>query len=156
MRSATRLPPARRSSRSPAISTRWRRRRSARCRAWRRRSAGPRGGSRCRDRACSVRSVQLQVAVELPLRYLLVGGLGLALLYLDEVVDVVAVAGPAKAGSQSIVARQFARGVEQVRREQLDPLRLALGGAQRVQVGGVGLAGLESPADSVKAGAQHR
>src|SRR6202042_2658049 len=107
---------------SPATSTPAARRLSRRCARSRSRCARRRGGSV--PVSCSV---ELQVVVELPLRDLLVGGLGLALLDVDEVVDVVPVTGLAEAGAQGGVAGQLTGGVEQVGRQQVDPLRFALG-----------------------------
>src|SRR4051794_1108352 len=70
--------------------------------------------------AVPVRSEQLQVAVELPLRDLLVRGLELRLLDAREVVDVVLAPGVAERLAQDVVGLELARGVEQRRRQRLD------------------------------------
>ena len=71
-------------------------------------------------------SEQLQVAVELPLRDLLVRGLELGLLDLREVVDVVLAPGVAERRAQDVVLLELAGGVEQVGGQRLDPEVVAL------------------------------
>src|SRR5215207_8263749 len=66
-------------------------------------------------------SEELEVAVELPLRDLLVGGLDLAPLAGHEVVEVVAAGRRPQGAADDVVALELARGVEQVLGQRVDP-----------------------------------
>src|SRR6476619_3029217 len=112
--------PRRRSSRSRVASTPGSRRRSARC-------CMPTAGWQAPAGSVLPRGFleQRQVPVELPLRDLLVRSLPFATLDLDEVIDVIAVAGLAQRLSQHVILLELAGGVEQIARQQVD----ALGGA---------------------------
>src|SRR5215216_2446107 len=97
---------------------------------------------------------QLQVAVELPVRDLLVRGLDLAALARDEVVEVVAVAGLAERAADHVVALELARRVEQVLRQRVDPELGPLLGGRLVQVERVRIARVELALDPVQAGCE--
>ena len=96
----------------------------------------------------------LQVAVELPRRDLLVGGLHLAALAFDEVVEVVAVRRPPERLADHVVALELARRVEQVLGQGVDPELGALRRRRLVQVHGVRVAALELALDPVEAGGE--
>src|ERR1700752_2594062 len=97
-------------------------------------------------------SISLLVAVDLPLGALLVGLLPLPLLDPDEVVDVVLVAHGAERLTQHVALLKLTGRVEQVAREELDPLGLTLGGIKGVEGGRVGLAGIQAALGTVPAG----
>src|SRR4051812_40521524 len=87
--------------------------------------------STCSSERCSrtagTTSEQLEVAVQLPLRDLLVGLLPLAALAAHEVVEVVLVAAAAESRAQDVAALELAGRVEQVGRQHVDAELLALG-----------------------------
>src|SRR5215213_8213612 len=97
---------------------------------------------------------ELEVAVELPRRDLLVRGLHLAALAGDEVVEVVAVARRAERTPDDVVALELARRVEQVLRQRPDAELLALPGARLVEVERVRVARVELALDPVEPGGE--
>src|SRR4051795_10637554 len=100
-------------------------------------------------------SEELQVAVELPLRDLLVRGRELRLLDAHEVVDVVLTAGVAERVAHDVVALELAGRVEEVAGQQLDAEVVALVVGELVQVELRGrLARVESLLDAVEAGGE--
>src|SRR3954467_7252670 len=92
---------------------------------------------------------ELEVAVELPLGDLLVGGLHLAALALDEVVDVVALRRRAERLADHLVALELPRCVQQVLRQRVDAELLALRRGRLVQVQRVRIPRVELALDAV-------
>src|SRR5215212_6188636 len=90
---------------------------------------------------------ELEVAVELPLRDLLVRGLDLSPLARDEVVEVVPVRRRAERAADHVVALELARRVEQVLGERVDAELAPLLGRRLVQVHLVRVAALELALD---------
>src|SRR3954453_10203827 len=100
-------------------------------------------------------SVQLQVAIELPLSDLLVRKLPLAALAPNVVVGVVLVHRAPERGADDVVGLELARRVEQVARQDLDAELLAARLVGLVEVEpGVGLARIQLALDPVQARAE--
>src|SRR5207244_13489105 len=95
-----------------------------------------------------------QVLLDLPGRDLLVVARPFVALHLDEVVDVVLVAAAAERLPQDLVALELARRVEQVCRQELDPLLFQVATRGRVEVAAHRLAWIELVLDAVHAGGE--
>src|SRR5918994_5521938 len=91
-----------------------------------------------------------QVLGELPRRDPLVVPSPLVSFDADEVVDVVLVPPAAEGLAHDVVPLELPRGVQQVRRQQLDAAAPELVLGDVVQVAGIGIAGVDSVLDPVE------